>query len=293
MNPLESTPNIAIFCDFENVAIGVRDAKYDAFDTGLVLARLLDKGKVIVKKAYSDWERYKSAKKPLHEAGFELIEVPHVSYSGKNSADIRLVVDALDMCYTKTHIDVFVIVSGDSDFTPLAGKLRENNKTVIGLGVKSSTSDLLVDMCDEFIYYDDLVRETKKARTRGRRRKKSSEEAVAGSTAAEAGGSAPASEAGDGRSPSADDGEGGARKDEALDLVYDTIEALWRERSEQVWGSMVKQTLKRKRPSFSESFYGYKSFNQLLEEAQRRGLVELQKDERSGGYIILSLKQPP
>ncbi len=278
MNPVESTPNIAIFADYENVAIGVRDAKYDAFDVGLVLARLLDKGKIIVKKAYSDWERYKSSKKPLHEAGFELIEVPHVSYSGKNSADIRLVVDALDMCYQKTHVDVFVIVSGDSDFAPLAAKLRENNKTVIGLGVKSSTSDLFVDTCDEFIYYDDLVREKKSsAQKGGRRRKKAATHEKAGAAA----------------EPEAHvEGDGAGRKDEAIDLVVDTIEALLRDRGgDQVWGSMVKQTLKRKRPSFNESFYGYKSFNHLLEEAQDKGLLELQKDEKSGGYIILGLKQ--
>jgi uncharacterized LabA/DUF88 family protein len=272
MNPLESTPNIAIFCDFENVAIGVRDAKYDAFDSGLVLARLLDKGKVIVRRAYSDWERYKSSKKPMHEAGFELIEVPHVSYSGKNSADIHLVVDALDMCYTKTHIDVFVIVSGDSDFAPLASKLRENNKTVIGLGVKSSTSDLFVDQCDEFIYYDDLVRETKRGAKTERRRKKTS------------------TKGGDAETTTAADGEASGRREQAVDLVVDTVEALLRDRSgEQVWGSMVKQTLKRKRPSFTESFYGYRSFNQLLEDAQARGSLELQKDEKSGGYVILGV----
>ena len=278
MNPVESTPNIAIFADYENVAIGVRDAKFDAFDVGLVLARLLDKGKIIVKKAYSDWERYKSSKKPLHEAGFELIEVPHVSYSGKNSADIRLVVDALDMCYQKTHVDVFVIISGDSDFAPLAAKLRENNKTVIGLGVKSSTSDLFVETCDEFIYYDDLVREKKStAQKGGRRRKKPATHDKAGAAAE------PEAHA---------ESEGASRKDEAFDLVVDTIEGLLRDRGgDQVWGSMVKQTLKRKRPGFNESFYGYKSFNHLLEEAQDKGLLELQKDEKSGGYIILGMKQ--
>ena len=278
MNPIESTPNIAIFCDFENVAIGVRDAKHDVFNVGLVLTRLLDKGKIIVKKAYSDWERYKSSKKPMHEAGFELIEVPHVSYSGKNSADIRLVVDALDMCYTKTHIDSFVIISGDSDFAPLAAKLRENAKTVIGLGVKSSTSDLFVEHCDEFIYYDDLLRETKTGTkaTRGRKRKATMT-------------SANDNVAGGGGSASTETSTSGTH-DEALDLVIDTVEALLRERGDQVWGSMVKQTLKRKRPSFNESSYGYKSFNQLLEDAQGRGLVELQKDEKSGGYIILAVK---
>ena len=274
------TPNIAIFCDFENVAIGVRDAKHESFDVSLVLARLLDKGKIIVKKAYCDWERYKSYKKPMHEAGFELIEVPHVSYSGKNSADIRLVVDALDLCYQKGHVDAFVIISGDSDFAPLASKLRENDKTVIGLGVKSSTSDLLVDLCDEFIYYDDLVRERKKpARGSGGRRKAKDSPKAEPTRAAKAA---------DSGAPAAAEG---ASKDEALDLVTDTIEALLRDRDDQLWGSMVKQTLKRKRPSFNESFYGYKSFNQLLEDAQERGLLDLQKDQKSGGYIILGLKQ--
>jgi len=275
------TPNIAIFCDFENVAIGVRDAKHESFDVSVVLARLLDKGKIIVKKAYCDWERYKSSKKPMHEAGFELIEVPHVSYSGKNSADIRLVVDALDLCYQKTHLDAFVIISGDSDFAPLASKLRENDKTVIGLGVKSSTSDLLVDLCDEFIYYDDLVRERKKpARSSSRRRgKKDAPKSEQSSRAADAEAEAP--------TPAE-----GVSKEDGLDLVTDTIEALLRERDEQLWGSMVKQTIKRKRPSFNETFYGYKSFNQLLEDAEGRGLVELQKDPKSGGYIILALKQP-
>jgi uncharacterized LabA/DUF88 family protein len=282
MTSIDSTPNIAIFCDFENVAIGVRDAKHEAFDAGLVLARLLDKGKVIVKKAYSDWERYKSSKRPMHEAGFELIEVPHVSYSGKNSADIRLVVDALDMCYTKTHIDVFVIISGDSDFAPLAAKLRENNKTVVGLGVKSSTSDLFVDHCDEFIYYDDLLRETKKEKavksTRTRSRGRKSEKAGASALGAD--------------HTVAAEIENAAGREEAIDLVTDTIEALMRDRSDPLWGSMVKQTLKRKRPSFAESFYGYKSFNQLLEDARDRGLLELKKDDKSGGYVILGMKQP-
>ena len=161
---LDDVPNMAIFCDFENVAIGAREARFEEFDIHLVLERLLDKGKIVVKKAYADWDRYKGYRRALHEAAFELIEIPHVSYSGKNSADIRLVVDALDLCYVKQHVDVFVIVSGDSDFSPLVSKLRENNKRVIGLGVKSSTSDLLIENCDEFIYYDDLVRERAHAR---------------------------------------------------------------------------------------------------------------------------------
>ncbi len=242
------TATIAIYCDFENVAIGAREAGDGDFDIQLVLTRVLDKGNIVVKKAYSDWERYKPARRGLHEAGFELIEIPHVSFSGKNSADIRMVVDALDLCYTKPHVDTFVIVSGDSDFSPLVAKLRENNKTVIGVGVKSSSSDLLIESCDEFILYEDLLRNRRK-QTRSR----------------------------------------SDSKERALELVLETVEALFRDHEGSVWGSMVKQTLKRKRPSFSESYHGYSSFNQLLEDARDRGLLDLQKDERSGGYIILGV----
>ncbi len=276
----ESAPTIAIFCDYENVAIGVRDAKFEVFDIGLVSERLLDKGKIVVKKSYADWERYKAARRPLHEAGFELIEIPHLSYSGKNSADIRLVVDALDLCYTKGHVDVFAIVSGDSDFSPLVSKLRENNKQVIGIGVKNSSSDLLIANCDEFIYYDDLVREraqTKKTGTRSPPEKSRERSKAKPKTAGAA--HPPAA------SPPADAPELEARKAEALELVLDTVDALFRER-DTVWGSMVKQTLKRKRPSFSETFHGYRSFNELLEDAQARGQLELEKDTKSGGYVI-------
>jgi uncharacterized protein (TIGR00288 family) len=266
----DSAPNLALFCDYENVAIGVRDAKYEGFDVGLVLERLLDKGKIVVKKAYADWERYKTARRPLHEAAFELIEIPHVSYSGKNSADIRLVVDALDLCYTKEHVDVFVVISGDSDFSPLVSKLRENNKTVIGLGVKNSSSDLLVENCDEFIYYDDLVRQ-KVEKPAGRAPKRPR----------------PPKDAKDGGRKSSPDADVDARKERALEMVMETIESLFHDKEDSVWGSMVKQTLKRKRPSFSESFHGYRSFNQLLEDARDRGLLDIQKDEKSGGYLIL------
>jgi uncharacterized protein (TIGR00288 family) len=279
----DSAPNIAIFCDYENVALGVRDAKFESFDISVVLERLLERGKVVVKKAYSDWERYKSARRPLHEAGFELIEIPHVSYSGKNSADIRLVVDALDLCYTKGHVDVFAIVSGDSDFSPLVSKLRENDKQVIGLGVKNSSSDLLIENCDEFIYYDDLVRDKLGTAHTGRRRSQTARDKSKGKPASKRSPADPAKD---------DRGEKGAeetkRQGEALELVLDTVEALFRDRNDNIWGSMIKQTLKRKRPGFSESFHGYRSFNELLEDAQARGLLELQKDEKSGGYIILS-----
>jgi len=253
--------NLAVFCDYENVALGSRDAAHGDFDIGLVLERLLDKGKVVVKKAYSDWARYDSAKRPLHEAAFELIEIPHVSYSGKNSADIRLVVDALDLCYRKPHIDSFVIISGDSDFSPLVNKLRENAKMVIGVGVKSSSSHLLIDNCDEFIYYDDLVRERQQRSKR-----------------------APAPKKAPAKKKDADASE--ERRYEALDLVVRTAEALLGDRSEPVWGSMIKQTLKRKRPNFLESYHGYRSFNELLEDASARDLLQIEKDVRSGGYIV-------
>ncbi|HMR09410.1 MAG TPA: NYN domain-containing protein [Polyangiaceae bacterium] len=269
----DSAPNIAIFCDYENVALGARDARFDAFDIQLVLERLLDKGKIVVKKAYSDWDRYKSARRPLHEAGFELIEIPHVSYSGKNSADIRLVVDALDLCSTKSHVDVFVVVSGDSDFSPLVSKLRENDKTVIGIGVKNSSSDLLIESCDEFILYDDLVRGKKRDRVR--------------SKAPPAGENKRDRAAAKKKDDSEEDPDTSKRRSEGIELVLDIVDALFRDRDDSIWGSMVKQTLKRKRPSFNESFHGYRSFNELLEDAETRGLLELQKDERSGGYIIV------
>ncbi len=263
--------NMALFCDFENVALGVRDAKYEKFDIDKVLERLLLKGSIVVKKAYCDWDRYKAFKGAMHEASFELIEIPHVRMSGKNSADIRMVVDALDLCYTKSHVDTFVIISGDSDFSPLVSKLRENNKTVIGVGVKNSTSDLLIANCDEFIFYDDLVRE-KPVRKRAAP-KKAAPKAAADAPAAE---TAPA--------PKADED----RKQEALDLILETIEALGTERGEdgKIWGSMVKQALKRRKPGFTESYYGFRSFNKLLEEGQTRNLLTLERDDKSGGYII-------
>ena len=270
---------MAIFCDFENVAIGARDAKFQDFDIQLVLKRLLDKGNVVVKKAYADWERYKPSRRLLHEAAFELIEIPHVSYSGKNSADIRLVVDALDLCYTKQHIDIFVVVSGDSDFSPLVSKLRENDKTVIGLGVKSSSSDLLVENCDEFIYYDDLVRASsrgKKAKARSASRSDKEKDKDKDMSAAK-----PA--------PKADaDADAEVLKEQAVELVLDTVESLFRERDDNLYGSMVKQTLKRKNPGFSETSHGYRTFSELLEDAKSRGLLELQKDPRSGGYLIVA-----
>ena len=260
--------NMALFCDFENIALGVKDSKYAKFDIQKVLERLLLKGSIVVKKAYCDWERYKEFKKVMHEAAFELIEIPHVRQSGKNSADIRMVVDALDLCYTKSHVETFVIISGDSDFSPLVSKLRENNKVVIGCGVKNSSSDLLIANCDEFIYYDDLVREEE---AKKKKSKKTTPKPSPG----------PAPKKGARKTPE-------TKKQDAVELVIETVEALIAERGEadKIWGSMVKQALKRRKPGFNESYYGFRTFGQLVEYGQSRGLLELEKDERSGGYII-------
>jgi len=270
MNDKARTQNMALFCDFENIALGVRDAQYEAFDIQKVLGRLLLKGNIVVKKAYCDWQRYKEFKAAMHEAAFELIEIPHVRQSGKNSADIRMVVDALDLCYTKAHVDTFVIISGDSDFSALVSKLRENNKVVIGVGVKKSTSDLLMSNCDEFIYYDDLVRETEQQR-------KTKRKAEAAKTVRK----------------TSTETEEEKKKQEALELVVETVEDLFEERGEdeKLWWSMVKQAVKRRKPGFSESYHGFRTFGKLLEEAQVRKLLELGHDEKSGGYIAKSLAQ--
>jgi uncharacterized protein (TIGR00288 family) len=259
------TKNLALFCDFENIALGVRDANYARFEIEEVLERLLVKGNIVVKKAYCDWERYKDFKASMHEASFELIEIPHVRQSGKNSADIRMVVDALDLCYTKSHVDTFVIISGDSDFSPLVSKLRENNKEVIGVGVKNSTSDLLIANCDEFIYYDDLIRiaerrKPRRKKTNGRKetedREKNSRQEV--------------------------------REEKAFEQVLETIDDLINERGDEdkLWGSMVKQALKRRKPGFNESYHGFRSFGTMLEEMEARGMLTLVHDKKSGGYII-------
>ena len=260
--------NMALFCDFENVALGVRDAKYAQFDIKKVLERLLLKGSIVVKKAYCDWDRYKEFKATMHEAAFELIEIPHVRQSGKNSADIRMVVDALDLCYTKAHVDTFVIISGDSDFSPLVSKLRENNKYVIGIGVKDSTSDLLSANCDEFIFYDDLVRAQEAKQKRAE--KKTPVKTVAGKT----------------KQPSAKIEED--KRQEALDFIVETVEALIAERGsdEKIWGSMVKTTMQRRKPGFTESSYGYRSFKELVEDAHKHKLLTVVRDEKSGQYTI-------
>ena len=263
--------NLALFCDFENIALGVRDEKQAKFDINWVLERLLVKGSIVVKKAYCDWGRYKEFKATMHEAAFELIDIPHVRMSGKNSADIRMVVDALDLCYTKSHVNTFVIISGDSDFSPLVSKLRENAKTVIGVGVKNSTSDLLISNCDEFIFYDDIVREQTQKTS-----KKKARPAKARTTKRKSSKAKPK------------DVKQEDKKQEGIDLALEIATVLDAERGgqEKLWGSMVKQALKRVKPSFNEGYYGFDSFSKLLEEAQARGQLDLELDERSGGYII-------
>ncbi|WP_219905204.1 NYN domain-containing protein [Pseudothauera lacus] len=258
------TASMALFCDFENIALGVRDAQYEKFDIRPVLERLLAKGSIVVKKAYCDWERYKGFKAAMHEANFELIEIPHVRQSGKNSADIRMVVDALDLCYTKAHVDTFVIISGDSDFSPLVSKLRENAKKVIGVGVKQSCSDLLVTNCDEFIYYDDLVREREAGRGQRREREKRSPEEEAK------------------RSAKMEE-----RKNQAVELVATTFADLMADRgdAERIWASVLKEVIKRRNPGFSESYYGFRTFGNLLEEAATRGLLAVGRDDKSGTYV--------
>ncbi|MBC8726179.1 NYN domain-containing protein [Paraburkholderia sp. 31.1] len=269
--------SMALFCDFENVALGVRDAKYDKFDIKLVLERLLLKGSIVVKKAYCDWDRYKSFKGAMHEANFELIEIPHVRQSGKNSADIRLVVDALDLCYTKSHVNTFVIISGDSDFSPLVSKLRENAKQVIGVGVQQSTSDLLIANCDEFFFYDDLVRESQRAvaRPESSRQQQNTQQAAK---------RAPDEE----KAPPKEDLE--KRRSKAVEIAVQTFDALASERGDsgKIWASVLKNAIKRRKPDFNETYYGFRAFGNLLEEAQARGLLEFGRDEKSGAYVYRS-----
>lgn len=278
---VSSSDNIsmAVFCDFENVALGVREANHEKFDIRPVLERLLLKGSIAVKKAYCDWERYKGFKATMHEANFELIEIPHVRQSGKNSADIRLVVDALDLCYTKAHVNTFVIISGDSDFSPLVSKLRENAKQVIGVGVKHSTSDLLVANCDEFIFYDDLIKS--RGATRGRQTGKS---AAPHDTPVTTG---------------ADDAHRTEKpqtlKDAAITMAVETFDALMAERGDsgKIWASTLKQAMKRRKPDFSESNHGFRTFGNLLEEAQSRGLLAVGRDEKSGTFVYRSDSAAP
>jgi len=269
MSTQNSDATMAVFLDLENIALGALDAHYPKFEVQKVLERLLLKGHIVVKKAYCDFDRYKVFKRDLHEAAFELIEIPHLRQSGKNSADIRMVVDALDLCYTKGHVDTFVIISGDSDFSPLVSKLRENAKKVIGVGVKNSTADLFISNCDEFLYYDDLVRVVAPARPRTRRA-----EPTAAATVAAA-----KTDAADTKGPTVTD---------AFELVMKTFEALKEERNEDepVYGSMIKQAIKRRNPGFNERAHGFRSFNDLLLEMQKRGQLKLEADKKSGGYTV-------
>jgi uncharacterized protein (TIGR00288 family) len=258
---------MAVFLDLENIALGAKTAQFPPFNIKLVLERLLLRGHIVVKKAYCDFDRYKEFKKDLHEAAFELIEIPHVRHSGKNSADIRMVVDALDLCYTKQHLDTFVILSGDSDFSPLVSKLRENAKTVIGVGVKSSSSDLFISNCDQFLYYDDFVREERKrqklrpSRQADSKREEQSVELNAGPT-----------------------------REEALDALVATLAALEEERGEDpIWGSMLKPALKRRNPGFNERAHGFPSFNDLLKTAEKSGLVKLEGKSRN--FTVRSVRR--
>jgi uncharacterized protein (TIGR00288 family) len=333
----DDVPTMAIFCDFENVALGVRDVRGQSkFDIHKVLERLLSRGTIVVKKAYADWERYREYKKEMHRANFELIEVPVLSQSGKNSADIRMVVDALDLCYTKEHVSTFVLVSGDSDFSPLVSKLRENNKKVVGVGVRNSTSDLLVSNCDEFIFYDDLIADApraKKAAAKPRDKDAKAEPTVSAPTAVAAAvtstGTAPRSggrrsdvpapvDAEDAPAAAGRPGKGGRGKaaqskkaqieftslapvpaaaepaesapaGDPMELVLETLDDIFADRSdtEVVWASMLKQSLKRRRPEFNEKRYGFRTFGHMLETAAEKGLLDIEKDAKSGNYRIL------
>ena len=243
-------PLIAVFVDFENLALGVRDVRGNesGFQIDLVLKRLLEKGRIVYKRAYCDWSHYRSAVREFHQQGIELVDIPQTKVSGKNSADIHMVVDAVDLCYAKQHIDVFALITGDSDFSPLAAKLKENDKRVVGCGVKSSTSQLLINSCDEFIYYDDLVRARSSAKPRGERKKSD-------------------------------------KKLEAMEQLQEIVGSLEQE-YDVLWGSMVKQAMRRVNPGFSESYYGYRNFAELLEDAADRGLVDLELDEARGNYQV-------
>jgi uncharacterized protein (TIGR00288 family) len=294
MTTRTSDATMAVFLDLENIALGARDAKFPSFDIQKVLERLLLKGHIVVKKAYCDFDRYKDFKRGLHEAAFELIEIPHVRQSGKNSADIRMVVDALDLCYTKGHVDTFVILSGDSDFSPLVSKLRENAKTVIGVGVKNSTSDLFINNCDEFIYYDDLVR---REPSKARRRSAPPSATHATTPATPPVGTPTRAPAASAEATTAESGSTenkGPDLNDALELIVETLEALAEERggSEPIWGSMIKQAIKRRNPGFNERAYGFRSFNDLLADGEKRGLLTLRADEKSGGYTVRVVDRP-
>ncbi len=253
--PVSEEPLIAMFVDFENVAIGVRQMRAGPFQVQLVMKRLLEKGRIVFKRAYCDWAHYRDSVAEFHAQGIELIDIPQSKASGKNSADIRMVVDALDLCYSKGHIDAFALISGDSDFSPLVSKLKENNKRVIGCGVKSSTSDLLIANCDEFIYYDDLIRTAKKTQAAAKKATPTS-----------------------------------GKKQEAFDRVVEVLHSLEQD-YDPLWGSMLKQAIRRVYPGFNEGYYGYGSFSDLLEDIRTHGLIDLQYDESRGNYEVRPAKE--
>jgi uncharacterized protein (TIGR00288 family) len=248
---MQQERKMALFMDFENIAIGIEDAKYGKFELGLIQKRLVEKGKILFKRAYANWDRYAKYRRSFHENSIELFDIPKSTRSGKNAADIQMVVDAMELCHSKGHIDVFVLASGDSDFSPLVSKLRENDKYVIGFGVKNSVSPLLVSNCDEFIFYEDVVRPP---------RKKVSKKGLS------------------------------EKKQELFDLLMDSVGALMREDYDIIWGSMVKQTMKRKNPSFAEHYYGFNMFSEVLKEAAKIGLIDIEKDARSGSLIVTAIK---
>ncbi len=247
---MNTEPLIAVFIDFENLALGVRDMNWGEFKVDLVLKRLLEKGRIVFKRAYCDWSRYRSELRKFHSHGIQLLDIPQTKMSGKNSADIHMVVDALDLCYAKQHIDIFALLSGDSDFSPLVAKLKENDKRVVGCGVKSSTSELLIGNCDEFIYYDDLVRVSQKPRPARKKGKK------------------------------APDG-----KQVALDRLSEIVAALDQD-YDPIWGSLVKQTIRRVYPGFNEGHHGYRNFSELLKDAESAGVIALDYDESRGNFKV-------
>ena len=264
-NPDSEEPLIAVFVDFENLAIGVRDMKAGKFQIQLVLKRLLEKGRIVYKRAYCDWANYQDSVREFHAQGIELIDIPQSKMSGKNSADIRMVVDALDLCHSKQHIDVFALISGDSDFSPLVSKLKENNKRVLGCGVKSSTSDLLIANCDEFMYYDDLIRVAKRTQAKGAIKREGS------------------------KKETSKDGAKDDKKQEAFDRVLEVLHSVEQD-YDTLWGSMLKQAIRRVFPGFNEGYYGYRSFSNLLEDIKAKGLIELDYDESRGNYKVRPAK---
>ncbi|MDJ0928170.1 MAG: NYN domain-containing protein [Gammaproteobacteria bacterium] len=247
---MNDEPKIAVFVDFENLALGVKDLKGAKFRIELIIKRLLEKGRLVYKRAYCDWSQYQEFVREFHQLGIELVDIPRSRASGKNSADIRMVVDAIDLCYAKTHIDVFALLTGDSDFSPLVSKLKENDKRVLGCGVRNSTSNILAASCDEFVYYDDLIEVSRKRSTRKTKKKTRT-----------------------------------SKKQQGVDRIVEMVESLQSD-YDSVWGSMVKQAVKRVYPDFSEAYHGFGSFSAMLEEAEKQGLLKLDFDEGRGNYKV-------